>query len=107
MSVPAAPRAHHSRQLDRAAGRYIPLHTLRAATHVQSADNDPFMPDVDREGLNTVRLSRGDDIVEVRALTTWATSIAPCASTRPHTNWWQPNNVATSQLELLCADTDR
>ena len=36
-------------------------------THVQSADNDPFMPDADREGLNTVRLSRGDDIIEARA----------------------------------------
>ena len=39
---------------------------------MQSADNDPHMPDTDREGLNTVRLSRGDDVVEVRTLATQA-----------------------------------
>ncbi len=35
----------------------------------QSADHDPFMPDSDREGLNTVRAQRSDDLVEVCPLT--------------------------------------
>ena len=47
----------------------------------QSADHDPFMPDSDREGLNTVRAQRADDLVEVRSISyDWSVAFLPMRS---------------------------
>ena len=63
----------------------------------QSADHDPFMPDSDREGLNTVRAQRADDLVEARSLT-YGSCAAGCRLCRATLAKWHSNSTSADQM---------